>query len=126
MNYIIVHFPFEWLFSKNQLTLDFKTLSDKIKVVTKHPCSTSHIFDSQIKEKDKIINQLKGQLEESFILLCTTRFTFTIFLTTVCWIFCGCLGTCKNLIMFSCVTKPLGRVSSLSEFISGTLDGLVL
>jgi predicted RNase H-like nuclease (RuvC/YqgF family) len=34
-------------------------------VVTKHPCSTSHIFDSQIKEKDKIINQLKGQLEES-------------------------------------------------------------
>ena len=51
--------------SKNQLTLDFKTLSDKIKVATKHPCSTSHIFDSQIKEKDKIINQLKGQLEES-------------------------------------------------------------
>jgi hypothetical protein len=50
---------------ENQLTLDFKTLSDKIKVVTKHPCSTSHIFDSQIKEKDKIINQLKGQLEES-------------------------------------------------------------
>ena len=27
--------------------------------------STSHIFDSQIKVKDKIINQLKGQLEES-------------------------------------------------------------
>lgn len=47
------------------MTLDFKTLSDKIKVATKHPCSTSHIFDSQIKEKDKIINQLKGQLEES-------------------------------------------------------------
>jgi hypothetical protein len=51
--------------SKKQLTLDFKTLSDKIKMATKHPCSTSHIFDSQIKEKDKIINQLKGQLEES-------------------------------------------------------------
>jgi hypothetical protein len=53
------------MIQKKQLTLDFKTLSDKIKMATKQPCSTSHIFDSQIKEKDKIINQLKGQLEES-------------------------------------------------------------
>ena len=45
---------------KKQLTLDFKTLNDKIKVATKHSCSTYHIFDSQIKEKDKVVNQLKG------------------------------------------------------------------
>lgn len=45
---------------KKQLTLDFKTLNDKIKVATKPSCSTYHIFDSQIEENDKVVNQLKG------------------------------------------------------------------
>jgi hypothetical protein len=49
MNYIIVHFPFEWLF----FLFDVKDTNKKVK----------SIYDGRLDDKDKIINNLQDRIQ---------------------------------------------------------------